>query len=42
MWAPGPDNIQGRLLMKCAEQIGPIFYMMTLDCGAHILSNDRF
>jgi len=21
MWAPGPDNIQGRLLMKCAEQI---------------------
>ncbi len=24
--APGPDNIGGRLLKECAEQLGPIFY----------------
>jgi len=22
----GPDNIEGRLLIHCAEQLGPIFY----------------
>lgn len=24
--APGPDNIGGRLLKECAEELGPIFY----------------